>query len=231
MTDSRYALITGGGQGLGRALAHSLAGAGITPVLVGRTREKLEAVAREIAPVEPILIALDVTDAAAVAALPAQLTQLDILINCAGEALIRPMDETDDAAWARVIDVNLTAPFRLCRALLPLLRQSPNGSIVNILSKVATGGFGGVSAYTAAKTGLLGFTHSLADELRPAEIRVVAVCPGPMDTPMRWAATPDYDRKLLVDPRDVAAAVLHVVTLPRGATTGDVVVESMWINQ
>lgn len=225
----RTAVITGAGQGLGRALALKFAAHSITPVLVGRTSSKLESVAAEIESLgmKAGVYPMDVTDGAAISSLAKQLTSLDILVNCAGEALIRPTEETDDAAWDRVIDINLKAPFRLIRELLPLIRQSPNGSILNVLSKVALGGFEGVAAYTAAKTGLLGFTHSLAAEMKEAEIRVVAVCPGPMDTPMRWAATPDYDRKNIVDPNVIADAILQVVNLPRGTTSGDILIQAI----
>jgi NAD(P)-dependent dehydrogenase (short-subunit alcohol dehydrogenase family) len=229
MNNARTAVITGAGQGLGRALALRFAGVGITPVLVGRTAAKLETVAAEIASlgIKALVYPMDVTDGEAIKHLAQSLSSVDILVNCAGEALIRPAEETDDSAWDRVMDINLKAPFRLCRALLPLIRKSPNGSIMNVLSKVALGGFEGVSAYTAAKTGLLGFTHSLSAELKEAEIRVVAVCPGPMDTPMRWAATPDYDRKQVIDPNVIADAILQTVSLPRGTTSGDILIQSM----
>ncbi len=102
-----------------------------------------------------------------------------------------------------------------------------NGSIVNILSKVALEGHENVSLYTAAKTGLLGFTRSLSDELRSEEIRAVAICPGAMDTPMRWSATPDHDRKQVIDPKTVADLVWHVVNLPKGITMGEILIQSV----
>jgi NAD(P)-dependent dehydrogenase (short-subunit alcohol dehydrogenase family) len=224
------AVVTGAGQGLGRAVALKFASSGITPVLVGRTAEKLDAVQKEISG-ESRVYAADVSDSAQVEAfakaLSAQYDHIDVLVNCAGESMIRTLEETDEASWDRVLDINLKAPYLMCRALLPLIRRSENGSIINVASKVALKGYAPVSAYTAAKTGLLGFTRSLAAELKEAEIRVVAVCPGPMDTPMRWAATPDYDRKLVVSPETVADAIWKLVTLPRGVSSGEVLLQSM----
>ncbi len=226
------AVITGAGQGLGRAVALRFAQEGMTVVLVGRTLAKLESVAAEVTAAggSAIAFAADVSDSAQVEGLRAlmgtRFDHIDILVNCAGEALIRNLEETDDMAWDRVININLKGPFLMCRALVPLLKQSANGSIINILSKVALKGYGGVSAYTASKTGLLGFTHSLAAELDEAEIRVVAICPGPMDTPMRWAATPDHDPKLLVKPEIIAETVCQLASLPRGVTSGDILLQT-----
>jgi NAD(P)-dependent dehydrogenase (short-subunit alcohol dehydrogenase family) len=124
--------------------------------------------------------------------------------------------------------MNLKGPFLMTQALLPLLRKSRNASIINIASKVALKGYGTVTAYTAAKAGLLGFTRSLAAELRDEEIRVVALCPGPVDTPMRWQATPDYDRKLVIQAETVADLMWQLVTLPRGVTTGEVLLQSVY---
>jgi NAD(P)-dependent dehydrogenase (short-subunit alcohol dehydrogenase family) len=178
-----------------------------------------------------VVYAADVSESAQVEALKARVESafdhLDILINCAGEALIRTLDETDEALWDRVHNINLKAPYRMCRAMLSLIRQSENGSIINIVSKVALKGYPGVTAYTAAKTGLLGFTRALAAELREEEIRVVAICPGPMDTPMRWNATPDYDRKLVIDTAVVTDTICQLVNLPRGTTSGEVLFQSM----
>lgn len=233
MTQQRIAVITGAGQGLGRAIALKFAAGGatggVTSVLVGRTAAKLENVAAEIAALggTSVVYPADVTNPQEVEALRNTLNQVDILVNCAGESLIATLDGTDESLWDRVHEINLKAPYRMCRALLPLIRQSANGSIINVVSKVALKGYPGVSAYTAAKTGLLGFTRALAAELREAEIRVVAICPGPMDTPMRWAATPDYDRKLVMDADVVASSIWGLVNLPRGVTSGEVLLQSM----
>lgn len=223
------AVITGAGQGAGRAIALKLAGMGARVMLLGRTESKLKSVAAEIGNTA-MIYRLDVTDSAQVTAFAAaaskQFTHVDVLVNCAGEALIKSVDQTTDEDWARILGVNLTAPFLMCRALLPLLRKSENASIINLLSKVALRGYAPVAAYTAAKTGLLGFTRSLGAELKTEHIRAVAFCPGPMDTPMRWNATPDMDRQLVIDPSTVADAVAYVAGLPKGVTTGEILIQA-----
>jgi NAD(P)-dependent dehydrogenase (short-subunit alcohol dehydrogenase family) len=157
-----------------------------------------------------------------------QTDSVDMLINCAGESFIKPFSDTDYEAFSRVIAINLTAHYLMTQAMLPLLRRSANASIINFASKVAIKGYGaGVTAYAAAKTGLLGFTRTLAAELAPEEIRVVALTPGPVDTPMRRAATPDFDPKLIIQERTISDLVAYIVTLPRGTTMGEVLVGSM----
>lgn len=231
--ESRVAVVTGAGQGLGRAIALRLAASDIHTVLTGRTRSKLDRVAGEIQSIghTSTVIPLDITQAEQVQQFKRQIegafAQVDILVNCAGEALVATLEETCEADWDRLLAVNLKGPFLMTRALLPLIRKSQNASIINIASKVALKGYHPVAAYSAAKTGLLGLSRALAAELREDEIRVVALCPGPIDTPMRWEATPDFDRKVVIDVESVATTVWHIVQLPRGVTMSDMVIESI----
>jgi len=231
---TQTAVITGAGQGMGRAIALKLVTMDIHPILIGRTASKLESVAREIQQLgyTATMLSADLTDAAQVENILQQISSqnksIDMLINCAGEAFIKSFSDTDLDAWNRILAINLTAPYQITHALLPLLRQSSNASIVNLVSKVALKGYtSGVTAYTAAKTGLLGFTRALSAELAPEEIRVVALNPGPVDTPMRRAATPDFDPKLIIQEQTIADLVAYIVTLPRGTTMGEVLVGSM----
>jgi len=228
------AVITGAGQGMGRAIALKLAANGVQTVLVGRTRAKLDAVSSEIRAIggTATVAALDVSASPQVKQLQRQLEntlpQVDILVNCAGEAFIATLENTGEEDWDRILAANLKAPFLMTQALLPLLRKSQNASIINLASKVALRGYQPVAAYTAAKTGLVGFSRALAAQLRADEIRVVALCPGPVDTPMRWKATPDYDRKLVIDAESIASTVWHLVTLPRGVTAGEILLQSVY---
>jgi NAD(P)-dependent dehydrogenase (short-subunit alcohol dehydrogenase family) len=231
---SRTAVIIGAGQGMGRAIAHKVAANGVHPILVGRTDHKLQTVAAELR---------DVGHAASV--YPADATQgeqlaglvgviegrggvLDMLINCAGEAFIASVEQTSEEMWDRLLAINLKTSFLAVKWLLPLLRKSDNASIILMSSKVALKGYAPVAAYTAAKAGLVGFARSLTAELRPDSIRVAALCPGPVDTPMRWAATPDYDRNLVISAQVVADTVWHLVNLPRDTITGEVLIQSNW---
>ena len=223
-------VITGAGQGMGRAAALKFAAQGWRLHLVGRTASKLESTAAQALALgaQVTTHAFDLTDTDAVNAFAAGFgdESIDVLLNSAGEALIKPLTETTDKDWSRILAINLTAPFTLIRALLPNLNRSTNASIINIGSKTAMTGFADVTAYTAAKTGLLGLTRSLAAELRDT-MRVVLLSPGPADTPMRWAATPDYDPNLLITAETVAEAVWWLVNLPRGTTTNEFLLQSV----
>lgn len=228
---NRMAVITGAGQGSGRAIAQRLAQDGIHALLVGRTASKLHDTAEAIAAAggEATARALDVTDDAAVAGFGAELDgkTLDILVNCAGDWLISPLADTSNAQLDHILRVNLRAPYILTRALLPNLRRSDNASIINIGSLVTAISAPMVSAYTAAKAGLQGMTKSLAAELKPDRIRVVMISPGPADTPMRAAASPGIDKSILVQPETIAEMTHTIATLPRGITTSDFVLYSM----
>ncbi|MEL6407479.1 MAG: SDR family oxidoreductase [Chloroflexota bacterium] len=231
---NRKAVITGAGQGMGKAIALNFAQQGIHPVLVGRTRSKLDTVAEEIASLTgnqntSIVIAVDLTDSTSMDELASVLAEdtIDILVNCAGDWLIKPLQETTDADFDHILGINLRAPYQLARLLLPNLKKSDNGSIINIGSLAAVESFGGISAYTAAKTGLRGLTGSLADELRPENIRVVMLSPSPADTPMRWAATPDMDANMLVQADTIADVVSMIINLPPSITVRHITLESM----
>ena len=227
----RTALITGAGQGMGRAIALKFAENGIHCRLVGKTASKLESVAAEIADSGGSAEAhvLDVTDDAAVAQLGDQLGEstLDILVNCAGDWLIQTLQDTSNQQLDHILSTNLRAPYLMSRTLLPNLRRSGNASIINIGSLVTANLVPMVSAYTASKLGLKGMTGSLAAELKPDLIRVVMISPGPTDTPMRDAASPGIDKSILVEPRTIAELAYTVVTLPRGITTSDFTLHSL----
>lgn len=231
---SRTAIITGAGQGMGRAIALRLASDNTHVVLVGRTESKLRTVADEITDLDGsvTVTALDITDRDAVRNFGEALKDktIDILVNCAGDWLIKTITETTDDDLDHIIGVNLIAPYLLSRTFLPNLRESENASIINIGSMAAINSYGGITAYTAAKTGLRGLTGSLATELRSDLIRVVMISPSPANTPMRWDATPDIDPKMLVEPETIAETVSFIVNLPQGITTGDVVLESMYLD-
>lgn len=227
----KTAVVTGAGSGMGRSISLQLASEGFYVVLVGKTESKLLKVANEISNLDgsSTVKTFDITEADKVKAMANDLadTAVDVLVNCAGDWLIKTMDETTDDDLDHILDVNLKAPYLLSRDLLPHLRKSDNASIINIGSMAAVNSFGGISAYTAAKTGLRGLTGSLADELRPELIRVVMLSPTPANTPMRWDASPDMDPKMLVEPETIAQIVSVIVNLPKGITLSDITLGSM----
>jgi NAD(P)-dependent dehydrogenase (short-subunit alcohol dehydrogenase family) len=180
----RVALITGGGRGIGRAIALAFAREGASVAVVARTAVEVEAVAAEVRAQGRKAVALpgDVTDSArvesVVRAAAEALGPIQILVNNAGLAVSAKVLDTDDALWERHLRVNLTGAFYMSRAVLPGMLAARWGRIVNIASTAAREGFPYVAAYVASKHGLLGLTRALAMEVVAAGVTVNAICPG-----------------------------------------------------
>jgi NAD(P)-dependent dehydrogenase (short-subunit alcohol dehydrogenase family) len=225
---TRTALVVGAGQGMGRAVAQTLAASRTHVYLAGRTKESLEAVADEIRSSGGLcdVLPFDATSREEVAtAVGAIGPRLDIVVHTVGRSLMRSFDETSEQDWADTISANLTSAFHVAQATLPLLRTSENPSLVLMTSKTALKGYP-VVAYSAAKAGVLGMARALAVELAPERIRVVPICPGPTDTPMRWEATPEMDPEFVINVENVAATVEYLVNLDRGVSVDALLVQS-----
>jgi NAD(P)-dependent dehydrogenase (short-subunit alcohol dehydrogenase family) len=197
---ARHALVTGAAGGIGAAIARAIADAGGKVSLAGRRPEPLHALAAQFAGEETLVLdGFDVTDAAKVAAGLAtahtRLGPVDILVNCAGEAPSAPFAKTDLALWSRVLAVNLTGTYLVTSQVLPDMLQKGSGRVVNVASTAGLVGYRYVSAYVAAKHGVVGLTRALALEVAKTGITINAVCPGYTDTDIIANAVETIARK------------------------------------
>lgn len=215
----QVALITGAGRGLGRAIAAELAAAGAEVVLSARTGREIGAAAAAIRGRggRARAIECDVRDTQSVAGLiraaVRESGRLDIVVNNAGVFQIAPLADTDEALWNTILDTNLTGAYRVARAALaPLVRS--RGILVNIVSVAGRVAFPGDAAYCASKFGLLGLNNVLREELRPLGVRVTAVLPGAIDTPVWDRVAGTWNRKTMMDARVVARLVAQACALP-----------------
>jgi NAD(P)-dependent dehydrogenase (short-subunit alcohol dehydrogenase family) len=184
------ALITGAASGIGRGIAETFAGRGARVGLADVNHDGAAAAAAELAAAghEAFGVAMDVADRASVdaglAAIDARWGRLDALVNCAGIDSPARLDDMDEPHYDRVVDVDMKGVYLVSRSALPLFRRSGGGAIVNISSVMAWYTAPGYVAYTAAKAGVLGMTRALAVELGTDGVRVNAICPGFIDTPI-----------------------------------------------
>ena len=181
----RRALITGGGRGIGAAIARALASAGASVVVCGRTRASIDAVARELG---GTALELDLMDRPATDRTLADLGRVDVLVNNAGAAESAALERTTDALWDRIMELDATAPFRVTRALVPAMVKAGWGRVINIASNAGVSGYGYTAAYCAAKHAMVGMTRALAIDLARTGVTINALCPGWVETDMSATA-------------------------------------------
>ncbi len=214
------AVVVGGGRGLGREIALALARAGAEVVVAARTAAQVQGVAAEIRGLggRASAIACDASleaDAGRVVAHALETAgRLDLMVVTAGAPLIKPLPEVTLAEWEHLFAMNTRTVFLANRAALRPMLAAGGGLIVNVASRAGITGAPNVAGYTAAKAAVIGFSRALALEVKPRGIRVACLAPAPMDTPMRWAATPDFDPARLLAPASVADLVLYLAAHP-----------------
>jgi 3-hydroxybutyrate dehydrogenase len=248
--ENRIALITGGGRGIGRAVAFAFAREGARVAVAARTVEQVEAVAGEIRKecgVEALALKCDVADQESVAGAFSQAAErfgrgVDILVNNAGIAESAPVVKTDDELWQRIISINLSGTFYCTRAALPSMIERGWGRIINVASIAGKTGAPYIAAYTASKHGVLGLTRSVAMEMAMKGITVNAICPGYVETEMASYAVKNITAKTgktadealdilkrmspqnrLVTPEEVAALALLLASHEGRGITGQAI--------
>lgn len=242
----RHAVITGGGSGIGLAIAERLQAEGARLTLMGRTRERLERANGLLPRGEVHILPCDVTDADQVAAAfdaAQKAAPVDVLINNAGAAEAAPFLKTSPELWQHMLNVNLTGAYLCTRAVLAHLRDADFGRIVNIASTAGIKGYAYASAYVAAKHGLVGLTRALALEFARTAVTVNAVCPGYTETDLIKRSVAQITEKTgrsreeairelqranpqgrLTQPSEVAEAVAWLCALESRGITGQAIV-------
>jgi NAD(P)-dependent dehydrogenase (short-subunit alcohol dehydrogenase family) len=243
----RVALVTGGGRGIGREIALALAREGCAVAVAARTMPEVEEAAAAVRLAGPAALAvpLDVTDPAAVGRAVAQVADtlgpVDVLVNNAGIAGSAPLLKTEPEMWERHLKVNVTGPYLMTRAVLGGMLERGWGRVINIASLAGLYGAPYVTAYTASKHALVGFTRALAMEVSGTGVTANAICPGYVATDLVWNAARNIEKKTgktfdeavegmarinpggrLLEPAEVAAVVVKL--LYDDVTNGETIV-------
>ncbi|MBY0368972.1 MAG: SDR family NAD(P)-dependent oxidoreductase [Roseateles sp.] len=227
----KHAVITGGGSGIGAAVAQRLRADGLRVTLMGRHLDRLRAQQAVLG--DAAVQVCDVADEASVAAAFAAVGEVDVLVNNAGQVETASFSKTSLDLWQRLLNVNLTGTFLCSRAVLPGMLARGQGRIVNVASTAALKGYAYVAAYCAAKHGVLGLTRALALEVAAKGVTVNAVCPGYTETDIVASAVTTIVAKTgrtpqqalaelakanpqgrLIQPAEVAATVAWLVHSP-----------------
>src|SRR6266700_2872521 len=224
----RY-LITGASRGIGRAIAEKLAAKDVELLLHGRdtvalaqTRKAVESHCAKV-----VLLVHDLASPHGVSDLIAEVgkERIDLLVNNAGVAVVKPFTEITPIEWEQTVGVNITAPFMLMQHFAP--RMPPGSSVVNILSIAAKSGFPNWSAYCMSKFALEGFSQSVREELRDRKIRVINVYPAATDTNIWDNIEGKWPRERMISPEEVAAAVAYALSRPNDVALENITLSSL----
>ena len=220
--------VTGGGRGIGRAIALRFARERARVVVAARSSDELDRVAAEIqaAGGTGLAVCMNVADYGSVEAGMYRAGEfgngaIDVLVNNAGIFQVKPIAQMDVATWTRTIEVNLSAPFYVLREALPYLLESRRAHVFNVASQAGKQGFAGSTAYCASKYGLRGLGDALREDLREKGVRVSTVYPGATDTAIFDGVPGQWDRSKMNRPEDVAEVVWRAFSSPPAEDVAD----------
>lgn len=223
---NKTALITGASSGIGKATALAFANAGINLLLVGRSLKRLQPLleAATAAGVQAQAYEVDLVQLALVRSQITEIIQsngsIDILVNSAGTAYTNPLIDTSLADWQHIIDLNLSSVLQVTQGVLPQMRQQQSGTIINVVSIAGQQVFPDWGAYSVSKFGLVALSKALATEERAHGIRVTAIYPGSVNTPL-WdqkQVQADFDRSAMLTASAVAESILYAANTPQTTT-------------
>jgi 3-oxoacyl-[acyl-carrier protein] reductase len=225
----QVAIVTGAGSGIGRAVALALAQAGASVALAARTKQNLDVVAHEITQGggAVLVIPTDVGQESQIETLvtktKSSFGHIDILVTSAGGAFFGPLVDSRTEDWDTMININLRGTYLACKHVVREMIPRGRGHILNVLSIASTHILPGSTGYTASKFGALGLTKVIAAEVRSLGIKVTAVIPGAVDTPLWDSSGSSLDRGKMLSSTDVANAILSVITQPPSIYTDEIV--------
>ena len=224
----RY-LITGASRGIGRAIAEKLAAPDVALLLHGRDTVALADVCKTVKPhcagVVDLIHDLAVTSGVSDLIAAVGKDPLDLLVNNAGVAIVKPFGEITSIEWQQTVGINITAPFLLTQYFAP--KMPPGSSIVNILSIAAKTGFANWSTYCMSKFALEGFSQSVREELRDRKIRVINIYPAATNTDIWKSVEGNWPREKMISPNDVASAVAYALSGPADVALENISLSSL----
>jgi 3-oxoacyl-[acyl-carrier protein] reductase len=222
------ALITGATEGIGRATAFALGRAGYQIGVCARTPSRLRSLLDDLASAKipaaghPADVGVESDVKSMITVVTAALGPIDVLVNNAGVAILKPFDQLTLDEWDTTMATNLRSMFLVTREVLPAMRARRQGSVVNIASLAGRNGFAGGTAYCASKHAVLGFSRALMMEVRKDGVRVITICPGSVDTALiRNQATLTPNMETILQADDIAETVLSALRLPPRATVSE----------
>jgi 3-oxoacyl-[acyl-carrier protein] reductase len=228
----QVAIVTGAGRGIGRSIALTFANEGANVAVIARTESEIESVKQEILDLgsKAIAIKADVTDESQVISMVQKVMdefgRIDILVNNAGFAKHAYVQDISNELWDTTMNVNLRGIMLCTRMVYKQMMNQESGYIINISSGSGKHGSTMYATYSTSKFGVIGFTESLAAEGRQHGIKASVICPGPVATKMRAGNHPSDDVSKLMLPQDIADVALFLVTQPKRAYIGEIVVST-----